>query len=749
MFVASTGICQEKICGDLPSQGMVQKLLQSQQNNNITEAGLDELIERLNSFEKQNKKCIETIENELTKLNISLEAIGPATETETPEIAKQRKNLLKQKGQLENQLAESKLLAIAIQDGLTMLQKTRSHLASQQLFYREQGIYTLFLPTSSDTASSRLKEATLNFLSSLKGYFDDLLLQKNGISDLSPVELIVILLLTVIGGWLGIYVKKSLFSMSYHRDTVLETLMKYANLSYLRYLPFIIPLAFAGISIGFVKHSFLPDNITTTTIYTLLFYFLILATLTLMVEGGILPLDTLQQKNVLKRCSIIIAIVLPFIVIIKGPLFNNAPPLILETARILAFLFTIIGLFWVLAAIKLTQPTLTTLKIGKLFLIFIFAVNVIGYHNLAEYLLIGLLLTIFFSLIASGLTRLLTGWFRSLLHGQHTASIRERLGIRPGKPFYAVLWLQMSIQLLVWTISCILILDTWDVKGIISTRLKEYLIKGIQIGELTISPIKVFIGFSVFLILWICARTVKHTIKKRYKTDKSMDPGAVDALVTISGYVGFIIAVLVGALIAGINLSNLALIAGALSVGIGFGLQNIINNFVSGLILLFEQPIKKGDWIVIGNTEGFVKRISVRSTVIQSFDNADIIVPNSDLISKEVINWTHDDQSGRLRIPVGVAYGSDIELVRSILLEIAMSHPKVLHDEKHPKPKVLFRNFGDSSLDFMLVCYIQNIKERFDVETDLRSQIDARFRAAGITIPFPQRDVHIIQQNKE
>lgn len=739
LLTASASLSQEKACGDLPSQTMIQKLVQSQESDKGTETLIDDLIARLNTFEKQNNGCLETIETELARLNASLEAIGPTNDADTPEIARQRKNLLKQKAQLENQMAESRLLALAIQDGLATLQKKRSHLASQQLFYREKGLYSLFW-----TDSTHIKDTALIFLSSIKGYFNELLIQKNGLSNLTAGELLVVLLMLAMGIWLGIYIKKTVLALSQQHHNLLVLFLKYINV-YARYAPGIVSMAFAGISLGFLTHSFFPDNLITLTIYAILLYLFQLATLALLLKADILQLDHVQQKTILRRCGVTLACVLPFLIVTQASLFQDAPEAVREISRLLAFFFTIIGLFWILNAIKLSQTRPKFLRACEIGLIFLLAINFIGYHNLAEYLLTGLLLTTLLIMLAFWLTRLLALGFRKILYEDNKlCHVRERLGIKAGKPFYAILWLQMSLQFFIWSVLCLLLLTIWDVRGIVYSRIQEYLTKGVQIGALTIFPLKVFAGFLIFLILWICARLIKYTIKQRYKMDTTMDPGAVDALVTISGYVGFMTAVLTGALIAGINLSNLALIAGAMSIGIGFGLQNIINNFVSGLILLFEQPIKKGDWIIIGNTEGFVKRISVRSTVIQSLDNADIIVPNSDLISKEVINWTHDDRSGRIRIPVGVAYGSDIEMVRSILLKIAMAHPKVLKDEKHPGPKVLFRNFGDSSLDFLLVCYIQNITDRFDVETDLRSQIDAEFKRAGITIPFPQRDIHII-----
>ena len=166
---------------------------------------------------------------------------------------------------------------------------------------------------------------------------------------------------------------------------------------------------------------------------------------------------------------------------------------------------------------------------------------------------------------------------------------------------------------------------------------------------------------------------------------------ARESMATVSGYIGASIAIIVAMGVAGLDLSKLAIIAGALSVGIGFGLQNIVNNFISGLILLFERPIKTGDWIVVGDVEGYVKRISIRSTHIQTFDRADVIVPNSALISGKVVNWMLKDVKGRIRVPIGVAYGSDVQTVKKVLLEIGGEHPEIIKSEiLAPVPVVLF-----------------------------------------------------------
>ncbi|MGD1974309.1 MAG: mechanosensitive ion channel, partial [Desulfobacterales bacterium] len=189
----------------------------------------------------------------------------------------------------------------------------------------------------------------------------------------------------------------------------------------------------------------------------------------------------------------------------------------------------------------------------------------------------------------------------------------------------------------------------------------------------------------------------------------------------------------------GFSTTSLAVAFGALGIGLGFGLQNIFNNFISGIILLFERPIQVGDDVEINGVWATVKKINVRATVVQTYDNASLIIPNSEFISTQVTNWSFKDKRLRRNIDVGVAYGSNIELVRKTLLEIADKTPKVL---KIPKPDVIFRDFGDSALIFRLRIWT-DIDNMLKVETAIRFEIDRRFREYNIVIAFPQRDVHL------
>lgn len=263
---------------------------------------------------------------------------------------------------------------------------------------------------------------------------------------------------------------------------------------------------------------------------------------------------------------------------------------------------------------------------------------------------------------------------------------------------------------------------------------------GFQVGSFRISIAKIASAVGLFFLLLYFTRVVQRTTEQRLFPKSRIDVGVQNSLKTLIGYVGLVIAFTVGVGVLGFDLSNLAIIAGALSVGIGFGLQSIVNNFVSGLILLFERPIKVGDWIVTQSGEGTVKRISVRSTEIETFDRSSVIVPNSELISSAVTNWTHKDKMGRVIIPIGVSYDSDPDQVIALLKEVAKDHPSILN---YPAPFIYFGAFADSSLNFELRGFIRDVSTGLGVRSELRIAIYKKFKEAGIEIPFPQRDITI------
>lgn len=248
------------------------------------------------------------------------------------------------------------------------------------------------------------------------------------------------------------------------------------------------------------------------------------------------------------------------------------------------------------------------------------------------------------------------------------------------------------------------------------------------------------VSFFVFLLLAFVASALIQRGLRRVYTRRSIETGVQYALNRLVHYVIIAVGVFLALENLGISLTALAGLGAILAVGIGFGLQNITQNFVSGLILLMERPVKKGDYVEVGEVRGTVREIHARATLITTLDNVDVLVPNGDLITQQVVNQTFDDRRIRTRVEVGVAYGSDTDLVRRVLERVAEEHESVLAD---PAPKVWFAAFGESSLEFALLVWVPEALVQGQITSDLRFAIDRAFREEGIAIPFPQRDLHL------
>ena len=261
-----------------------------------------------------------------------------------------------------------------------------------------------------------------------------------------------------------------------------------------------------------------------------------------------------------------------------------------------------------------------------------------------------------------------------------------------------------------------------------------------QIKQTSVTIFSVMMFLFVFALFVVISKVIGKVLLGKVALRLRLDEGTVYTLVRITHYIVMLIGALVAFQFVGIDLSGLVVVFGALSVGIGFGLQNLTSNFISGLILLVERPIRVGDRVSVGDVEGDVKEINIRSTEVRSLNNISIIVPNSEFVSTQVVNWSHGDLKVRIDIDVGVSYGSDLNRVLQCLREVAEKNSEVL---PNPKPEALHLGFGDSSWNMRLRVWIANPKRHTYVRSDLNCAIVHSFREYNVEIPFPQRDLHV------
>ena len=278
-----------------------------------------------------------------------------------------------------------------------------------------------------------------------------------------------------------------------------------------------------------------------------------------------------------------------------------------------------------------------------------------------------------------------------------------------------------------------LMLLAWGASGAEIVSWARGLVMGFEVGGAQISLVRILMALILFAVLLTVTRLFQRWLVARARAQTRWDPGLVNSVYTGAGYIGFAVAALVAVAYAGFDITSLAIVAGALSVGIGFGLQSIVNNFVSGLVLLIERPIKVGDWIATRDGEGYVRRISVRATEIETFDRASLIVPNSELITQTVTNLTHRNQLGRLNIAVRVSYAADPELAQRVLQEVADANTSIL---RHPPPQVVLDNLGDQAMEYTVRVYLADINRSLQVQTEIRTGIVKALRQAGLDIPY-------------
>lgn len=362
--------------------------------------------------------------------------------------------------------------------------------------------------------------------------------------------------------------------------------------------------------------------------------------------------------------------------------------------------------------------------------------NLTGNVSLAELIDQGILLSLYLTYFvhaALGVLKAAFGTFLRTRTAQHSRMVRYHRSflMERGERFLqfvsTLLWLAVTARVFL-------------VDDLAYNAIAGVLTASFRIGQLDVSLGDfVLFGLMIWLSL-VFSRVVRFVLEEDVLARASLPRGVPFAISTMLQYVFLVVGFLLAAAAAGVDIGRFTLVAGALGVGIGIGLQNVVNNFVSGLILLFERPIQLGDAVEVGPIKGTVRRIGLRSSTVRTYDGAEVVIPNSEFVSTQFVNWTLSDRSRRICLPIGVAYGTDPERVIELLLGVAKGVPKI---SPYPAPEVFFLRFGDSALAFELRVWISDFDESLPLQSALSVAVNTALREAGIEIPFPQRDLHV------
>lgn len=737
-------------------RGYLTKTETAIQQSEPTDSALTTYISTATRYRSSVTRCVQNTKSTLDKRTEKIRAIEDNVEALTESLQENTAQQLEQsrteQAKASKQLVECQLLEQRLGDVINSLSEIQSErLISNIQFREDNGIDTILAFFNSP------KDAIQNVWHVGNNVIARLQDKRTDIVQLAPLLLLGLMLAI----WLRARLQRNIsqFDHSAQKISLTESFIRVTE----RYALWLLPLFFASVLLFFREFGDHEFTNFSQLIFILFGYATTLALISLVLapKAGYARLLTIRKQIAVPMTrSLRVLVTLSTI----GGIFylflrkENIAPEVVAASRLFAItIFNLNALiFFLMLARARVISSFTRVLCYVLAALFVIALVSawLGYLNFCQFFLSGALGTSLAGLLLWFLGQLTREVFDGLDLGTRKwhQRIRKKLAIQDEEHIPGLIWFRLIAIALVWSLAVLVFLRGWGLSVTGLVLLRQYIFDGFQIGEVSIVPIKIALGVLFFGSVLVLSRLVKGQLSNKSVLLSRLEPSARETLVTLTGYVGFLIALMLGLSLAGISFQNVAIVAGALSVGIGFGLQNIVNNFVSGIILLFERPIRRGDWIVVGVTEGNVKKISVRATVIETWDRSDVIVPNSELISSQVTNWTLSNAYGRVLLPVGVAYGSDTKLVHDILMDVAANHPLVIQKNNFfqiPEPVVFFSAFGASSLDFELRCFVRDVRKRLLVRSEMNFEIDRLFRENNIEIPFPQRDIHIRNGNGE
>ena len=704
----------------------------------------------LSDLQDKAKECVKETQADLNKINEKWEETQRGIKTGA-ELTSAQKYLKNKRDKLKTRRSECRLFALRSDEAIAAFTATAKKLSKKELLKITPNFFEEIVS---------IKIIVQEFFNT----FDTSLLYKeSGLKQLFyfvPISILIVLLLF---GIISNIKLKKIFT-HYEETKALEKFSDKMQLTFVHVfkkysLALILPLMVALVStirsIIAGQASYLMLGCYAAFLYASSLLLIQLLFYPYYEKRAICGLGTHIAYPLVNRLKILATICLfgfVFYVLFHNQPYSKAATGLSRTIFITFFTLSLMSILWLVTRISFVKNKRRILSFFLSFLLTCLLTAIVvtewlGYENLVNYILINISLTLLLSFSAFLIHKIITATLRNLSIKQLPLQkgFRQYLGYKKTRRMPEITFFVIMILTFLWSSFVVLLLNIW---GDFS-NFTNWIVYGFKTNNITIIPSRILFSFLFFISLLISIRFLKTFVEicgEKYAKGENI----YLAWAAILNYIGISIALLISLLVAGINFAGLAIIAGALSVGIGFGLQNIVNNFLSGIILLIERPIKPGDRVAIGDVEGYVKKISIRSTQIETIsDRSDIIVPNALLISEKVTNLMFRDFYGKISIHVGVAYGSDTELVKKTLLEVAHAHPEIVKDDPLNLPIVLFREFGDHSLKFILFCLIRNVNLKYMVLSELHFALEKAFKENNIVIAFPQQDLHIKDWTKD
>jgi potassium efflux system protein len=748
---APTGLTAELT----PLKQLLDEIQQAIGHAGHTDQSLSELREKLAPIREGLRAQFDVLDPRLSEVDSRLSQLGPTPAAgappESPTIAAERAQLSQSRAEVDEALKETRLLSLRADDIAARINESRRSLFSRALFQRTPGV----LDTGfwSETMRGLQTESQgISFLIRSSSEYA----RRNGSSwgvAASVATLIALAALAIAAayGWRRRFARETDPGRSAGRFAralaALIALLRHALLMPICVFAIIKVLDGNGLLL-----PILADLGLGLTVAVAVASFGRAIALAVLAPGAphrrLVNSDELQAKR-LTSCLTWSSRVLGTVIFLN--LMHKAVGAPLSTTvATSALLAALIGLLVLYLLIRLppaeTSAGLRWLRfLGWVFVVVIAAALLTGFIGFAAFLA-GRAVVLFMMVGAYYLgAALIDSVATDVLNADSSRGRRvaATFGLSPrGLELVATL-LAAVAKLCLALLAVVPVLGPWGIFAADFFDVIQDAVFGAGVGAVSISLSTIIIAILLLLFGFIATRAVQRWLDRRFLPRTGLDPGLQNSVSVLFGYAGVITALIIALAELGIDLQKIALIAGALSVGIGFGLQSVVSNFVCGIILLAERPIRVGDWVLVKNEEGFVRRISVRATEIETFDRASVIVPNQDLITGVVKNMTHGNPIGRLTIKLGVGYDSDMDRVREILLDIAQAHPQVM---RTPAPNVVFMGFGVLALDVELRCFVANVEHALATRSDLNFAILRRFREAGIGMPTNPAEVKLAEK---